>query len=292
MRAHTALSRNLKPIVLLTGIALVLVALAGCFGDGDNGEGDPVDVGNGDDDNGTPAGPSDPDPPVVPEVFSVFADLSADRLAGWAGVDNFTFDASNSTVISGEGQILRYTIDVGDGSEAAVFDADEDPVLVHSYDEGGVYAVNLTIEGESADGNDTATHNTTLMVFVSERFIIEGEELSSMILLGDGDSWNGSFPVRVGAFAYNVTLEFEDTTAFTGSEGHVAFMGPDAEGPLEEVAFEFAAGDEEEISFNGEFNLAGSDPGEHTLEVVLETGGVAFSGTLEIFYGIDPAQME
>ena len=131
----------------MLGLLMLFAIFAGCLGGDDGGD--------------SYSGPID----IVLIQSAVGGTVSLTKSGGNNTVQNdtftVTFDLSGTT--SGDGDIVSFTLDPGDGSTPIVTDASEDSVIEHDYWSHGVFEVSIT-------AGDTAGNKRTIYSMVHINF--------------------------------------------------------------------------------------------------------------------------
>jgi PKD repeat protein len=271
-----------RPLAFLITTILVATATAGCLHFGNDDESETSD---------------DDDPRFFPRDNEPRLTTSLEGPEdAWAGT-NVTFDATGSSAM--HAQIVAWKFDLGDGTLLEL-EGDAEPRIEHNYTSGGVYTVNLTIEAqaETSDDNatngasalddgevggnatrngETVTETTSLQIAVHERFNIEETELDAG--LSSTTSEDHLVAVNEGASNFTANLSVENPGLLLDAEGTLRMLDADGETIAEET-FSIGSGGEETLTLSGTFNATGT----HTLEVELDSGEIAYEGTIDVTY--------
>lgn len=251
-----------KRVGILAVLALVGAALlSGCAGLGDD-----------DDGNRAPR-----------------AEIDADKTEGWVG-DEFTFDAQSSS--DPDGNLTSWEFDFGDGTKQTVTEEDAARVK-HVYADGGEYLVTVRVVDDGAeDGLEMKDDEDSIHIAVDERLpvvaqVVRAEPLNTTagsIMTLDFDAEDGADRARV-----NVTVQ--NLLVAGASEVRLRLLDP-AGNVLEEQSVDLPDSQSKEV----EFDALLSSLGNHTLEIVAESGSARVTGDLEVYYSdkpdLDEAELE
>lgn len=209
------------------------------------------------------------------------AELSADRTQGWTG-DEFTFDAQGSS--DPDGNITSWEFDFGDGTRQTVTQ-EEAARATHAYLEGGEYVVTVTvIDDGTQDGLERKSDEDSIHVFVDERFPVAAQVIRAQALnTTAGSSMAVPFEANDGADRAHVNVSVQNTLLAGGSEVRLRVLDP-AGNVLDEQTVSLPDTQVKDI----EFDVLLDSLGNHTLEIVADSGSARVTGDLEVYYGDKP----
>jgi PKD repeat protein len=208
------------------------------------------------------------------------ADLDADKTEGWTG-DEFTFDAQGST--DDDGNITSYEFDFGDGIRETVTDEDAARVK-HTYLEGGEYVVTVKVVDDGThDGLEEKSDEDSVRVAVDQRtpvaaHVVKAEPLNSTAasrrVIG--------FDADDGADRARVNVSVQNSLLAGASEVRLRLLDADGD-VLEEQTVTVTDTQAKDV----EFDAMLTDDGNHTLEIVAQSGAASVTGDLEVYYSDD-----
>lgn len=213
------------------------------------------------------------------------ADLAVDGDRQWAG-SPVRFDVAASH--DPNGRIDLYRIDFGDGN-VTEFDEQQLEKIEHTYEEGGVYQVVLTIQddGEGQEATLNATDRETVNVL--ERFAIQ----TALIVATPNGSdeterSNTSVTARENVSGIEVDLSVESALLVGTSEVVVRLLN-ETGGVLAEENVSVEAGQAERAHLFAPVEESGG----YAVEVVSRSGAARANGTATVYYGsFDPELTE
>jgi PKD repeat protein len=208
------------------------------------------------------------------------ADLDADKTEGWTG-DEFTFDAQGST--DDDGNITSWEFDFGDGTHETVTDDDAARVK-HTYLEGGEYKVTVTVVDDGThDGLEEKSDEDSIRVAVDERYPVASQVVKAAPLNNSAGSRMAiPFDADDGADRAHVNVSVQNTLVAGSSEVRVRVLDADGD-VLDEETVTLPDADAKDV----EFDTMLLDDGNHTLEIVAESGAASVTGELEVYYSDD-----
>lgn len=207
------------------------------------------------------------------------AALDADRTEGWTG-DEFTFDAQAST--DDDGNITSWEFDFGDGTRQTVTEEDAARVK-HAYLEGGEYVVTVTVVDDGThDGLEEKSDEASVRVAVDQRHPVAAQVLKAPLNTSAGSRMAIPFDADDGADRARVNVSVQSNLPAGASEVRLRLLDPDGD-VLEEQTVTLPDSDAKDV----EFEAMLTDDGNHTLEVVAESGSASVAGDLEVYYSDD-----
>lgn len=213
------------------------------------------------------------------------ASLAVDRTERWT-TEEFLFDGSGST--DPNGNISGWVFDFGDGGEFATEDPEAAANVSHAYDTAGVYAVTLTVtdDGENQTGKQTDTD--VVVVTVNDR--LEVPPQANYAAPVESDQFAKSvfpFDVHEGATAYEGKIDVASAIPAGTSAVTLRLLDPDDQ-VLEEQNVTVDAGENTTVDLRGALETHTN----HTLEIVVTSGGASTEGTLRIYYAEDALERD
>lgn len=207
--------------------------------------------------------------------------LEADRDEAYAG-EEFTFDAQSSS--DPDGQVTEWRFDFGDGTQTTVTDDDAARVK-HAYARGGEYIVTVTVVDDGdGEGLGERTDEDAVHVAVDERMPVAASVVRTPLNTSAGSELELPFQVNEGAdrAVANVTLQ---NTLLTGSSRVTLRFHDPSGNVIEEETYTLDSSEPKDVEFS---SLLTDDVGNHTLEVVAESGSATVDGELEVLYSDAP----
>jgi PKD repeat protein len=206
------------------------------------------------------------------------ASLTTSKNTGWAG-EAFSFDARDSE--DPDGNITEYRFDFGDGTKMTV-NREDDARVSHTYLEGGEYTVTVTVFDNGKDQTGSKSDTATKTVAINQRDRVVQQVIYAPPSDQGGVSsskFQQKFNVRDDADRFEVQVDLKNALAAGSSVVKVRVVSPDGD-VLDEERVTLASGADQRVDLDG--NLY--DEGQHTLEVIAESGGATATGEIEIFY--------
>jgi PKD repeat protein len=208
------------------------------------------------------------------------AELDAAKTEGYAG-DEFTFDAQSSE--DSDGEVTEWRFDFGDGTQMTVNDEDAARVK-HVYDEGGEYIATVTVVDDgTGDGLGEKTDEDAVHIAVDDRFPVAATVVKAPT--GDAGSMiEIPFEVREGADRAKANLTLQNTLPAGSSVVKLRLHDPDGN-VIEEESYTLDDADPKDVEFD---SLLAGDIGNHTLEVIADSGAARVTGELMVIYSETP----
>jgi PKD repeat protein len=204
------------------------------------------------------------------------AQLQSDKDSGNVG-DAFTFDGQGSK--DTDGNVTSWRFDFGDGSNASVETADAARVK-HAYTHGGDFVVTLTVVDDGThDGLERKSDSDTVRVSVDQRFPVAATVVKTP--LNDSAAARMAMPFRAydGADKAVANLTLQSTLLTGASEVRVRILDP-AGKVLQERTVVLNDTTPKALSIEAPL----SDTGNHTFEVLAQSGAARVTGDLQVVY--------
>ncbi len=248
MAPHTKTNVGALAVLALVGAAL----LSGCAG-----------LGGADDANRAPV-----------------AKLAADQDKAYAG-DEVTFDAQGSS--DPDGNLTEWVFDFGDGTNLTVSDDDAARVK-HAYADGGEYIATVTVVDDgTGQGLEKKSDRDAVRVAIDERYPVAATVVRSPLNTSAGATMSLPFDVDEGADRAKANLTLQNNLPAGSSVVKLRFL--DASGDLiEEHSYTLNSTDPKVV----EFSTMLTDVGNHTLQVVADSGAARVTGELLVIYSDSP----
>lgn len=209
------------------------------------------------------------------------AELETDRTKGWVG-EEFTFDAQSSK--DRDGNLTEWRFDFGDGTNLTVTDEDAARVK-HAYAEGGEYIVRVTVVDDGTqDGLGELTDEESVHIAVDERLPVAASVLRAPVDTEAGSVMEVPFEAREGGDRAKANLTLQNTLLTGSSIVRLRLHDPSGN-VIEEETYTLEDSDPEDIEFE---SLLVGDAGNHTLEVIAESGSSRVTGELLVLYSDAP----
>ena len=209
------------------------------------------------------------------------AELEADMTEGWVG-DEFTFDAQSSH--DPDGNVTEWRFDFGDGTQLTVTEEDAARVK-HAYTQGGEYIVRVTVVDDgTGEGLGELTDEDAVHVAVDDRLPVAATVVRTPLNDTATSSLEIPFAVREGADRAKANLTLQNTLVTGSSIVRLVLHDPDGN-VIEEESYTLDSSEPEEVEFD---SLLAGDIGNHTLEVVAESGSARVTGELQVIYSDAP----
>ncbi|MEK6975807.1 MAG: PKD domain-containing protein [Candidatus Thermoplasmatota archaeon] len=207
------------------------------------------------------------------------AALDADKTQGWTG-DDFTFDAQASS--DPDGNVTSWRFDFGDGTRYTA--SDEDAARVkHAYAAGGEYVVTVqVVDDGTQDGLEEKADEASVRVAVDERVAVAAQVVKTQPLNTSSSRQSIAFDGNVGADLARINVSVQSLLPAGGSEVRLRLLDPTG-AVLAERTTSLPDGQAKDVAFDAPLD----DRGEHTLEVVAESGSIRVTGDLEVLYSED-----
>ena len=208
------------------------------------------------------------------------AELDAAKTEGYAG-EEFTFDAQSSE--DPDGEVTEWRFDFGDGTQMTV-DEEDAARVKHTYAQGGEYIATVTVVDDgTGDGLGEKTDEDAVHIAVDDRMPVAATVVRSPA--GDAGSMvELPFEVREGADRATANLTLQNTLLTGSSIVTLRLHDPDGN-VIEEESYTLESAEPEEVVFD---SLLAGDIGNHTLEVVADSGSARASGELLVIYSDAP----
>lgn len=208
------------------------------------------------------------------------AQLDVDKTEGWAG-EQFTFDAQASK--DPDGNITQWRFDFGDGTQTTVTEDDAARVK-HTYAEGGEYIATLTVVDDGhQDGTGEETDKESVHIAVDERMPVAASVVRTPLDTDAGAMMALPFEAREGADRVRANVTLQNTLPTGSSELKLVVRDPSGN-VTEEKSYTLSSTSPEDV----EFSVLLTDIGNHTFEVVAESGSGRVTGELQIIYSDVP----
>ena len=209
------------------------------------------------------------------------AELDAAKTEGYAG-EEFTFDAQSSE--DPDGDVTEWRFDFGDGTQMTVNDEDAARVK-HTYAEGGEYIAKVTVVDDgTGDGLGEKTDEDAVHISVDDRFPVAATVVKAPMGTDAGSMIELPFEVREGADRAKANLTLQNTLLTGSSIVTLRLHDPDGN-VIEDESYTLEDSDPEEVVFD---SLLAGDLGNHTLEIVSDSGSARVTGELLVIYSDAP----
>lgn len=235
-------------ITLLVTLAIGVAALSGCVGPGGVfGEKSPTAV------------------------------LAVDGSERWTR-EAFVFNGSASS--NPNGAITSWHFDFGDGDSFETEKQSEAENVSHSYDNGGIFNVTLTVtdDGTNQTGKGAATDVVVVTVNEESRIPMRINSATPGDI-GGPDKSTAAFDVNKRAVSYDTNLTISSVLAAGTSTVMLRVLDPAGE-LLQEKEVSVEPGQQATGELDGELTM----DGEHTLEIIVTSGSVSTDGLMRIYY--------
>lgn len=235
-------------------VAVLLVAPAtGCIGFGAE------DIPGTEDDN---------EPPK--------AELNVTPKKAWNG-DSITLNARGSS--DSDGSVETWILDLGDGTQKKA-EKREQAEFKHSYDQGGVYDVSLTVIDDGGNKTGPESDTTTQEVVINEQIRIPAQSTFA----GPGSSSNSStyrqeFPVQDHGDRFELNMTLQSQTPAGSSQAKISVLDP-SDDTITTETVTLNASEQRSVELRDELN----DTGRHTVKIETQSGSISFEGELRVFY--------
>ena len=204
------------------------------------------------------------------------ARLEADQEKAYAG-DEVTFDAQASN--DPDGNVTEWKFDFGDGTNMTVRNEDTARVK-HAYADGGEYIATVTVVDDgTGDGLEKKSDQDAVRVAIDERYPVAATVVRSPLNASAGSTMALPFDADEGADRAKANLTLQNNLPAGSSVVKLRFLDPSGE-LIDEHAYTLNSTQPQTV----EFSALLTDVGNHTLEVVADSGAARVTGELLVVY--------